>query len=95
MKKKTLLGLLLVLPIVANADESGSYENLTWIYVSDSKTLTISGTGEMRYLSTSYPWFENEARAAESITIESGVTSIGKRAFHEFKELQKITIPGS
>ena len=42
MKKLILFLLLMVLPIVAIADESGTCgENLTWTYVDATQTLTI------------------------------------------------------
>ena len=52
MKQFTFLFLLILMPIVASADDSGTCgDNLTWAYFSDSQTLTISGTGEMYEMS--------------------------------------------
>ena len=67
-------------------------ENLTWVYDDFSKTLTISGTGEMYdYEEDSYQW----EYTMEKVVIEEGVTSIGDYAFYSYGHLESVTIPDS
>ena len=95
MNKKILLFLLMLMPLVASADDSGTCgNNLTWSYVDATKTLTISGTGPMtdyHYLASA-PWFNYSIKYA---IIESGVASIGEWAFDCRAELTSLTIPSS
>ena len=101
MNKKNLLFLLMLMPIMASADESGTCgNNLIWSYVDATKTLTISGTGPMTdysYISdnkSSAPW--NSFKSSIQIAIiESGVTSIGSEAFYDCSGLTSVTIPNS
>lgn len=67
-------------------------DNLTWKLDSEG-TLTISGDGDMTDYSYSNdpPWFKNKGEIQEVI-IESGVTSIGSRAFYECSALTSVTI---
>lgn len=102
MKKEFLILFLSFLPMIASADDSGTCgENLSWTYVEATKTLTISGNGEMRnyyYMNgnnTSVsPWnkYKNEM---ETVIIEDGVTSIGSWAFYECTSLSFVSIPSS
>ena len=57
--------------------------DVTWTYNPDSKTLTISGTGEKANYDNadSQPW-KNYRNDITSIVIESGVTTIGDNAFN-------------
>lgn len=67
-------------------------ENLTWVYNDFSKTLTISGTGEM------YDYAEDSSQweyTMEKVVIEDGVTSIGDYAFYYYGHLESVTIPES
>ena len=49
MKKQVLFTILMLLSMVAMADDSGTFgENLTWTYTESNHTLIISGTGAMR-----------------------------------------------
>ena len=97
MKKQLLLFLLLMLPLMAWADYSGTCgENLTWTYVEATQTLTISGTGEMKnynYYSRA-PWYSIQNNI-KTVVIESGVTSIGSYAFSGCSGLTSVTIPNS
>ena len=46
--KNLFLFIMLLLPMAASADQSGTCgENLTWTYNETTHTLTISGSGEM------------------------------------------------
>ena len=99
MKKKMftlwMTGLFLLLTTLgAAAQNSGTTGPLNWNYNAGTKTLSITGTGDMPdYASESnQPWhaFQNEIK---TVTIGSGVTTVGKRAFYNCMQLQNITLP--
>ena len=97
MKKYFITIIAMLLPLLANADDSGTCgENLTWSYMVATKTLTISGTGAM----TNYendndvPWYSYSSSIQNAI-IESGMTSIGDNAFAGCSGLTSIKIPNS
>ena len=70
--------------------ESGACgENLTWT-LDAAGTLTVSGTGAMNRA----PWYSN-CDSIKAVVIESGVTTIGDRAFSGCSSLNSITIPES
>ena len=94
MKKQILLFLMILLPIVASADESGLCgENLTWTYKESTGTLTISGTGKMYgYTAGLSPWNDFKENI-KSLVIEDGVTSIGDHAFYGCSGITSIIIP--
>ena len=99
MKKFLLLLLLTLLPMMASADNSGycgaNGRNLTWTYDEATKTLTISGTGQMAsYYYDISPWSDFRA-SIKNIIIKDGVTSIGEAAFYWCKGLTSVTIPNS
>ena len=96
MKKQLFLLMMMLLPMMANADASGTCgDNLTWTYEEATKTLTITGEGAMYgYLSNVSPWYEYRGEIA-SVVLESGVTSIGFLAFNECSGLTSVTIPNS
>lgn len=88
--------LLFAFSIAASASESGSCgESLSW-ELDDNGHFTISGEGAMIDYSskTSVPWYDFRTSIV-SVTIESGVTSIGDHAFNSCINLTKITIPTS
>ena len=93
MKKHLLLLFVAtVFPMFASADDSGSCgENLTWTYTEATNTLTISGTGDMY---EGRPW-EPYRMEIQTVIIEEGVTSIGKRTFYGCSGLTSLTIPNS
>lgn len=70
--------------------------NLSWT-LDDEGVLTISGTGAMNDW-TSYkkdtPWYAYNS-SIKKVVIESGVTSIGKCAFHSCNALTSMEIPDS
>lgn len=108
MKTKRFLEVLLTLVMVVSllsgftlttsAEEtSGSCgENVTWEYNTDTKTLTISGSGAMynTYTSTNLPpWMADYKDLIENVVINEGVTNVGKWAFYKCANLQKVIIP--
>ena len=74
--------------ITASADSATSGQcgaNAEWNFDADTKTLTISGTGDMYnfgYSSSSRPPWVSLQSDIENIVIEDGITSIGDNAFH-------------
>lgn len=95
MKKILFLFLLILIPMIAFADKSGSCgKNVKWKYVESTQTLTIFGNGDMKnydYRKTA-PWKKFDI---QNIIIENGLTSIGEYAFYECFGLTSITIPNS
>ena len=71
-------------------------DNATWAYDETTKTLTISGTGDMTdWASRSdVPWNANVSNI-ENVVIENGITSIGNYAFYLCSRLTSITIPST
>lgn len=69
-------------------------DNLTWTL--DNGTLTISGTGPMRYNQSvfSAPWY-GQHETITSVVIDNGVTSIGNWIFFDCTNLTSVTIPNS
>ena len=63
------------------------------VYDAGSKTLTISGLGDMaNYSLQRRPQWDQYASKAENLVVESGITSIGTYAFYNFKALKKVTL---
>ena len=97
MKKQLLLLVMMLLPMVAMADKSGTCgDNLTWTLVESTGTLTISGSGAMNNYTTYSiaPWYDDRAKIL-AVVIENGVTSIGQYAFYNCTGLTSFTIPNS
>ena len=72
----------------------GTLENgLHWQYIPSTKTLSITGSGDMPdFNGLDQPWesFQDEI---ETATIGDGVTSVGKRAFLGSRALKSVTLP--
>ena len=69
-------------------------ENLTCSYDASTKTLTISGTGDMydfrQYAET--PWYAYYEEI-EKIIVGEGVTSVGNHAFEGTRNAAQVTLP--
>lgn len=88
-----LLMLALTVPFAFAA--SGTDGNLNWSYDETTKTLTVSGSGEMLDHFYDYPAWDPYHEEATAVVIEDGVTSIGECAFFKFTALESVTIPSS
>ena len=88
-----VMSLITALPITVSAASSGTCgENATWTY--ENGTLTISGTGDMWDWDYYEPWF-SISDSIKTVIIQTGVTSIGGRAFFDCGSLTSVTIPNS
>ena len=67
-------------------------DNLTWSYDTDTKALTIEGTGDMSY--DAVPWGQVKGDIL-SVSLPEGLTSIGGYAFESCSSLTSITLPNS
>ena len=97
VKKQLLLLIMILLPMVAVADESGKCgDNLTWTYTETTQTLTIEGTGAMTdyRFPSDIPWNPYKSNI-EKILIGPGVTTICNYAFYEYASTNYIYIPNS
>jgi len=87
---EALLFSLLPFCVFAQSGEAGP---LTWSL--KDGTLTISGSGAMPdYPGALMPW-KPYKDSIYKVVIESGVTSIGIRAFYEHPNLNSVSIPGT
>ena len=74
---------------------TGTTGDLTWKYDKQTKTLTISGQGEMpNYKDRTVPW-ENFREEMEYLVIEEGATYVGYDAFRNCHNLKSISLPES
>ena len=96
MKKQLLVLLMILMPMVAWADASGYCgANLTWTYETATRTLTISGSGDMEnygYYDNITPWY-NFRNKILNLIINEGVSSIGECAFEGCSGVTSVTIP--
>ena len=95
MKKQVFLLFMFLLPIGVFANDSGSCGiDLTWTFIESTKTLSISGIGEMYdYPESSRPW-KKYGTQIQNLIIEDGVTKICKYAFW-YSNLTSVTIGAS
>lgn len=64
----------------------------------ESGTLTISGTGTMWKVvknNSVYSAFMGYESVVREVVVKAGVTSIAARAFYDFSQLEKVTLPDS
>ncbi len=97
MRKSITTGLIALFAIVmcaataqAQNPTSGTVGPLTWKYDTGTKTLTISGQGE---ITEKAPWYAFK-ETTTNLVIEEGVTSISG-AFQDFTALISVTFPKS
>ena len=72
-------------------------DNLTWSYDTDTKALTIEGSGAMNDYnnSSSYqPWAQVRGEIL-SVSLPEGLTSMGDCAFRDCSSLTSITLPNA
>lgn len=77
------------------ADASGQVEQISWEYKADSKTLVISGTGDIpgNDETTLVPWY-SVRHSVETVEITAtSVTAVGNNAFYYMPNLKSIKIP--
>ncbi len=71
-------------------------ENVTWSYDTETKVLTIDGTGAMAdYSSNSSSPYSGDRYNAKKIVIGPGITAIGSNAFRDFSNVTEIEIADS
>ena len=101
-----MLTVILPMTVIAENPYEGSCGqnggNLNWSYNETTKTLTISGTGNMsNYYSSGTaggraPWVNSKIKdEIETVVISEGAASIGEYAFFECTGLKNVTIPGT
>lgn len=74
----------------------GNLAGLHWAYDDETKTLSITGAGEIPDYNypNEQPWCAF-GRKAQTLTLAEGVNKIGKNAFAGFQVLPSITLPKS
>ena len=91
-----ILMVISIIPITASAASATSGkcgDNLTWNYNSTSRTLKISGQGNMyNYSTNSYPWHAYNDEILK-IIMSDGITSIGNGVFFYCDKVTNIVIP--
>ena len=72
---------------------SGTFgAHFTWS-LSEERTLTVSGTGEMPSVDDAeYPWYESRA-GIHRIVLSEGVTSVGSGAFYGCSAAESVSLP--
>ncbi|MBO4613288.1 MAG: leucine-rich repeat domain-containing protein [Bacteroidaceae bacterium] len=71
-------------------------ENLTYSFDAASGTLTISGTGEMDGFkqTSAIPWY-TYANSIKTVTVEEGVTALGRNAFLGLENMTEVSLPST
>ena len=77
---------------VSSSGECG--DSATWSYDEETKTLTVSGTGDMYEYRDLTPW-DSITFDIEHVVIEEGITSVGFEAFGWCKNLKTVSFPDS
>lgn len=102
--KITAVLLLLVMAVLTlascgssggNADDaSGTHGSLNWTYVKDTKTLTVTGAGDLASFENSdaVVW-KAVGSSAKRLVVGEGITSIGNYAFYYMSVLEEVTLP--
>ena len=101
MRKRITTGLIALFAIVmcaanvqAQNPTSGQTGPLTWKYDTGTKTLTISGKGDMPNYTWEHqaPWQEHTQQML-MLVVEEGITRIGNQAFENAGNLISVTLP--
>ena len=90
-----MTGLFLLLTTLgAAAQNSGTTGPLNWNYDTGTKTLTITGSGDMPDFANAdaQPW-KDVRNEIEKVKIEAGVKSVGAYAFRNSAALTSVTLP--
>ena len=81
--------------------EDGYYgmcgESMFWVYLEDSQTLILTGSGDMRTLGD-VPWYQledSDHMQIKQLFVGEGVVSLQNRAFSYCSELEKAVLPNS
>lgn len=84
----------LTLPAAADTNRRGTWGTLTWELNPATGHLTVSGNGEMLdlYENNSEAWLAYRTYI-KSVTVESGVTTVGSGAFMLCKNMKTISLP--
>ena len=70
--------------------------NVTYSLDTETRVLTISGTGAMKdYSKSGAPWYSRNNSYIERVVIEDGVTTIGDYSFEWCYRLSSVSIPNS
>ena len=88
------LAIVMCATVQAQNPTSGQTGPLTWKYDTGTKTLTISGKGEMPNYTWKdpAPWREHNGEML-ILVIEEGITRIGNQAFENAGNLISVTLP--
>jgi len=85
---------------IVTGDKCG--DNCSWTFDTESKTLTISGTGAIQDYGEAYsgangiaerPWHSLSSEI-ENVVVEKGITGIGNRSFEFMGSLKTVRIDG-
>ena len=88
-----LVVLLSLIPFAQAATYSGTCgESLTWSYNASTKTLTISGNGEL--INTGEIWYDYKDEI-QTITLNNGITYISKTILEDHRALTTINLPNT
>lgn len=77
--------------------DSGEYENIYWQYFEETKTLKITGKGEIPSFTSSYlaqPWYLYKNKI-EKLVIDGNFTAVGDNAFSKLTAISSVEMPDS
>ncbi|MBO5938673.1 MAG: leucine-rich repeat protein [Clostridia bacterium] len=78
------------------ADASGTAGTLGWNYVSDTKTLTITGVGAMPEVESSEDVAWTSVReGVQKIVVSEGITAVSDYAFYGMNSMTEVELPAS
>lgn len=99
MKRFYMLLLLVVVAmncLYASVHTGSCGPNVTYSLDTETRVLTISGTGAMKdYSKSGAPWYSRNNSYIERVVIEDGVTTIGDYSFEWCYRLSSVSIPNS